>query len=198
MNGRAGRLAALLPASGFARNLKASAPRAAVLMIVVTGLGGCGNDMSDLELYVDEVMTRKAPKIEAPPLIEPYVAVDYTTADARDPFDPSVIETPEEVERTQSNSGVQPPTDRTPEFLESFPLDSLRMVGTLSRGPTLWALVKTPDQTIQRVAQGNYVGQNYGKITQVTEATIDILEIIPNGSGGWEERQGSIALSEQP
>ena len=95
-----------------------------------------------------------------------------------------------------SNPQLSPDPNRTPEFLESFPLDTLRMVGTLSQGEYLWALIRTPDSTIQRVSEGNYMGQNYGKVVQVSDGDIKLTEIVPDGYGGWRERASSVALSE--
>ena len=70
------------------------------------------------------------------------------------------------------------------------------MVGTMSQEKSVWALIKTPDNTIQRVENGNYLGQNNGKIIQVSNDGIELTEIVPDGFGGWQERASSIALSE--
>ena len=70
------------------------------------------------------------------------------------------------------------------------------MVGTLERNGHAWALVRMSDSTIHRVKPGNYIGQNYGKITKITESEVDVTEIVPDGLGGWMERQATLALSE--
>ena len=70
------------------------------------------------------------------------------------------------------------------------------MVGTLKRDETTWALVRTKDKTIYRVKAGNYMGQNHGQITRIDENDIELTEIIPNGQGGYRERQASLALKE--
>lgn len=95
-----------------------------------------------------------------------------------------------------SNNGVKPDFDRPRESLEEFPLDSLRMVGTLEQHESNWALINDTDGTIHRVQAGNYAGQNYGKITRVTEFEVELTEIIPDGIGGWMERPATIAISE--
>jgi type IV pilus assembly protein PilP len=160
-------------------------------------LTGCAGDMHDLEAYVAEVKMRKPPGIEPLPEIKPYEKFEYQAEDLRNPFDPSVIaQQPAAVGNQVSESGISPDPNRTPEFLESFPLDTLRMVGTLEQSGQLWALIKTPDATIQRVAQGNYMGQNNGKITLISEANIKLMEIVPDGFGGWREREGLVALSD--
>lgn len=71
------------------------------------------------------------------------------------------------------------------------------MVGTLSRASATWALIQAPDQTISRVGVGNYIGENYGRVTQVEPSVVQLVELIPNGTGGWMERQASVAIVEQ-
>lgn len=160
-------------------------------------LSGCGRDMQDLEIYVTEIKLRNAPGIEPLPEIKPYEKFEYQAENLRSPFDASVI-----AHRTPTDSGqisqseVSPDPNRSPEFLESFPLDTLRMVGTLEQNGQLWALIKTPDATVQRVAHGGYLGQNNGKIMLISDASIQLMEIVPDGFGGWREREGLVALSE--
>jgi type IV pilus assembly protein PilP len=160
-------------------------------------ISGCGRDMHDLQAYVAEVKLRKAPGIESLPEIKPYEKFEYQAEDLRNPFDASVIahHTPTGQGRLE-HGAISPDPNRSPEFLESFPLDTLRMVGTLEQNGQLWALVKTPDATVQRVAQGDYMGQNNGKITLISDAGIQLMEIIPDGFGGWHERESQVALSQ--
>jgi type IV pilus assembly protein PilP len=158
-------------------------------------LVGCGRDIRDLQAYVAEVKMRKPPGIEPLPEIKPYEMFEYQAEHLRNPFDPSAIAGQPTGEQVAS-SDVSPDPNRTPEFLEGFPLDTLRMVGTLEQSGRLWALIKTPDATIQRVAQGNYMGQNNGKITLISDASIKLMEIVPDGFGGWRERESLVALSE--
>jgi len=95
-----------------------------------------------------------------------------------------------------SGSKVRPDLNRPREPLEEYPLDSLRMVGILELKGTRWALIKTPDETIHRVRVGNYMGQNHGRITRITETQVDLIEIVPDGLGGWMERKAQVALVE--
>ena len=82
-------------------------------------------------------------------------------------------------------------------FLEGFPLDSLRMVGTVEKDKTLWALVKIPEGAVQTVKSGNYLGQNYGKIMNISDVKMDMMETVSNGLGGFEEREISIGLNQE-
>lgn len=180
------------PPSG---GLRASALGATVLVSLL--LVGCGRDMHDLQAYVSEVKLRKPAGIEALPEIKPYEKFEYQAEGLRDPFDASVIaRQPDSAGEQTAQNGLSPDPNRPTEFLESFPLDTLRMVGTLEQSGQLWALIKTPDTTVQRVARGNYLGQNNGLVTSITDANIEITEIIPDGFGGWREREGMVALSE--
>lgn len=158
-------------------------------------LSACAGDMSDLQAYVEEVKARPGRPIEPIPEIRPFEGFAYPGHDTN-PFDPGLVANASVTEAGASDGGVTIDPDRPREYLESFPLDSLRMVGTLERQGRLWGLIRTPDGTIQRVTQGNYMGQNHGKIIQLDETGITLREIIPDGFGGYKERETSVALSE--
>ena len=93
-------------------------------------------------------------------------------------------------------SGPRPDTERSREFLEGFPLDTLGMVGTLYIGDTMYGLVQTADGLIHRVVPGNYMGQNDGRITNISESEITLVEIISDGIGGYIERDAAVGLSD--
>lgn len=161
-------------------------------------ISGCGNDLGDLKNYVDEVKNRKQGGIAPLPEIKYYETYLYPEH-TRDPFDSDIIgnsNSPVQTTTEASASLLNPHINRSPEYLESFPTDTLRMVGTLEQNGSVWALVKTPDDTVQKVRLGNYIGQNYGKITNISEVGVTFTEIIPDGLGGYTERESSIALSE--
>jgi type IV pilus assembly protein PilP len=165
--------------------------------VLAAALSACsGNNTQDLQSYVDEVKSRKAARIEPLPEFTPYETHLYQAAGERDPFTPPVNSAPKSQVAQASGDGISPDFNRAREPLETEPLDSLRMVGTLERKGSSWALVRMSDSTIHRVKPGNYVGQNHGKIVQVTESEIELTEIVPDGLGGWMERQAALALSE--
>ncbi len=167
-----------------------------ILILVVTLFAGCGREMRDLEDYVEEVKSREPPGIDPIPEVKPYQSYKYQANNQRNPFEASIFQAKIVEKIKRPNSSISPDPNRTPEFLENFPLDSLRMVGTLEQRGSLWALIQTPEKTIQRISSGNYVGQNNGKVLEVSDAGIKIEEIVPDGFGGWRKRDGSIALSE--
>lgn len=159
-------------------------------------IAGCsGGDMSDLEAYVAEVKARKSSDIEPIPDIRPYEPYTYRPNDRREPFTPTLPSGERNGEG--STSDIRPDENRPRETLERYPLDSLRMKGTLSVGGTLYALIQDPEGIVHRVTLGNHMGQNYGEITAITPSEIQLLEIVPNGLGGYMKRSADIALSEE-
>ena len=168
-----------------------------LILLFSSLLVSCGREMRDLEDYVEQVKSREPPGIDPIPEVRPYQSYRYQANNLRNPFDASIFQAKiiENIGK-RPNSAVSPDPNRTPEFLENFPLDTLRMVGTMEQRGSLWALIQTPEKTIQRIAAGNYLGQNNGKVLDVSDAGLKIEEIIPDGFGGWRKRDGTIALSE--
>ncbi len=165
-----------------------------IVMFAAVGLAACGGDNDDLDKYVTEVKLRPGGRIDPLPEITPYEIFTYI-ADAEGVRSPFVPDTPQAV-ATGAGRGPRPDTERSPEFLEGFPLDTLRMVGTLYIGESMYGLVQTSDGLIHRVVPGNFMGQNDGRITGITESEIDMVEIISDGIGGYIERDAAIALSD--
>jgi type IV pilus assembly protein PilP len=150
--------------------------------------------MDDLDQYINEVKSRPGGRIEPLPEVKPYEGFTYV-ADAEGVRSPFVPDTPQ-VAAAGPSGGVGPDPDRSPEFLEGFPLDTLSMVGTLYIGETMYGLVQTSDGLIHRVVPGNYLGQNDGRISNINESEIELVEIISDGIGGYIERDAAISLSD--
>lgn len=168
---------------------------AAMGALLVVGLSGCGStDLTDLRQYVAQVKARHPGHIDPLPEIEVYQTHSYSVADLRDPFTKPETRKQEATQQAAASNGITPDFNRPRELLEEYPLDSLRMVGTLERDQTVWGIIKANDGTIHRVVSGNYVGQNHGKIIRISANQIDIREIIPDGAGGWQERSAALAL----
>jgi type IV pilus assembly protein PilP len=160
-------------------------------------LAGCNNEgFSDLQQYVADVKAKPRGTIEPLPEAKPIEPFVFKPEGLRDPFK-SVSES-EEAEDTgiAVGDGIKPDTSRRKEELEVFPLDSLRMVGTVVMKANLWGLVKASDKTIYRVQVGNYMGKNYGKIIRILTDKIELMEIVPDKPGTWREQQTSLALTE--
>ncbi len=156
-------------------------------------LSGCERDMSDLERFVEQTKQKHRGFVKPLPEFEPYRSFTYDPEVLRDPF---VVE--QSIEQALARgSGPQPDANRRKEPLEAFPLDSLQMVGVLQQNTNMWALVSDPDGTIHRVQQGNYLGENDGRITAISESKIDIRELVKDGLGNWMAREASLGLSSE-
>ena len=163
------------------------------LAAVAAVLTGCGGDMDDLRAYVDEVKARPGGRIEPLPQIRPAPTFAYEAASRRSPFVP---DTPQVTVSANPDAVQGPDPNRPREFLEQFPLDTLRMVGTLNTLGSTFGLVQTSDGLIHRVTVGNHMGQNYGRITTISDSEIELVEIIADGIGGYLERPAAVALSD--
>ena len=155
--------------------------------------GGCSDEPhGDLRQFVKD--SENLPHGRIPPLPEakPYEPYTYNAHDLTDPFKPRKIEPPK-----GSGGGSAPDLNRRREPLEAYPLESLRMVGTLEQKKQTFALVRAPDNTLYRVRAGNYLGQNFGRIVGVSESAIKLKEIVQDSSGNWEEKDQALLLQEE-
>ncbi len=163
----------------------------AMLLGVVVGLAlplaGCGGEQSNLQAWVAHVKARRGGKILSMPKPQLYVAYIYQAGNLRSPFLPA----------SKPRSGVRPNLYRTKEFLEQFPLDSLKLVGEISMGGTVYALIQDPQGLVHHVTKGDYMGQNNGRITAILPNEIRLTEIVPGGNGGWLKRPASLSLPQQ-
>ena len=174
-----------------ASNLKGLA---LIVLLAGFGLAGCGGDMDDLDRYINEVKSRPGGRIEPLPEITPYEVFTYV-ADRENFRSPFVPDSPQAA-AGGPGSLTRPDLDRSREFLEQYPLDTLRMVGTLALGETNYGLIQTSDGLIHRVVPGNYLGQNDGRIVSVDESAIQLVEIISDGIGGYLERDAAVGLAD--
>ncbi|MBK1722115.1 pilus assembly protein PilP [Thiocystis violacea] len=158
-------------------------------------LVGCGGDkMGELQAYVQSVLARPPGPIEPLPEIKPVDTFVYEPGDRRDPFVPDAQSEPEE--EIAEAGGLAPDPNRRKEELESSPLDSLRMVGTLDLGNERWGLIRTKEGILHRVRVGNYLGQNNGQIISIGNDAIQLTEIVSDAPGQWRERAATLALTQ--
>ena len=158
-------------------------------------LAGCsGGDMSDLDAFMAEKRTRPGGIIAPIPTFKAYEAFAYSATTLRSPFD-RPIEV-REIAQLQAIAAIKPDENRAKEFLEQYTFDSLRMVGTLERDSTQWTLIKDPDGGVHRVKTGNFMGRHHGKIVEMADTYVSVVEIVSDGtSDGWVERPRTIKLS---
>jgi len=156
---------------------------------MVLVLAACsGESHQDLRAWMTEQGKGAKGKLDPLPQMRPYEPFAYNAFDLPDPFKPRKIEP------TKGASKLAPDLTRRKEPLESYPLESLNMVGTLEKGKTVYALVRTPDRDLYQVRQGNYVGQNYGVVIGVSDSEIRLKELVQDGAGDWTERSSTLQL----
>jgi type IV pilus assembly protein PilP len=163
-----------------------------LLTLFLTGCGG--DDFSDLQAYVTEVKSRNKGSIEPLPVVKTVEPFVFQAGQIRDPFT-KAQKSDENVDMAPSN-GIRPDLARPKEELESYELDTLRMVGTVQMKGGQWGLVKASDGTIHRVRTGNYMGRNYGKVVQIKPDRIDLTEVVPDRPGSWQERPAALEMGD--
>ena len=162
-----------------------------ILTMLILGLSGCGGSgMEDLEKFVAEAGRDTQGKIEPLPQVRAYEPFAYDAFDLPDPFKPRKLA------MGGGGGGLQPDLLRPKEPLEAFSLETLKMVGALEKKNLIHAVIQTPEKAIYHVHKGNYVGQNFGMITQITESSVLLREIIQDSAGDWSERTSTLTLQE--
>lgn len=154
------------------------------------GIAGCSQDNADLYRFIEDTKAKHVGSVKPLPQFEPYRNFSYEASDLRDPFESAFDLDSGPV----SESNIKRNESRPREVLEGYPLDTLRMVGILVQNEQTWGLVKDPTNVVHRVQTGNHVGQNEGQIIAVSEQKINVIEIIPDGLGGYIEREAALAI----
>jgi len=149
-------------------------------------LGGCGGGTAELKKELEEHRKRAGAHVEPLPQVKTYESFQYDPSGLRSPFQPSVSTT------ATATAGPRPDTHRSREFLENYPLDTLKLVGTIRMAGHTYGLIQTKDGLVHRVLPGNHVGQNDGRITAITDSRISVTELVPDGAGGYVERTAAI------
>lgn len=168
--------------------------RILISLLGCLALVACGGEQhSDLKQFVKD--SDNLPRDRIPPLpeVQPYEPFSYNAFNLTDPFRPRKIEPP----KTAGAGGIQPDFNRRREPLEAYPLENLKMVGTLQQKKDIYALIKTPDSNLFRVKPGNHLGQNFGRITAISESTIKLKEIVQDSGGIWEEKEQMLLLQDE-
>jgi type IV pilus assembly protein PilP len=151
-------------------------------------LTACSSADDDLSRFIEDTKKQPGGRVEPLPEVKPYETFAYSANTMRSPFLPSAP--------GGATQNVRPDSKRNREFLEQFSLDTLKMVGTLKLSGQTFGLVQTKDGLVHRVAPGNHLGQNDGKVTDVSSSKISLIEIVPDGLGGYIERPAALALNE--
>ncbi len=163
-------------------------------------LSACSSNTGydDLDRFMKETDSKPRGRVEPLPEVQVYRAFTYSAANRRSPFLPPEEVVVSEVKVAEDQSNVKPDFDRPKEVLEFYNLGSLRMVGTLQRNEqdTLWALISDNEGGVHMVKAGQYMGKNHGQVVTIEPGRIELVEIVPNGTGGWLEKPRTISLED--
>ena len=171
--------------------LRAAAIAAALLLTACTG-----EEFGDLKAELNEKSKDFRGRVDPLPQVKPYEPVPYTAEAMIDPFRPDRIDVAGAPRAPRSDvSKLAPDLNRPKEPLEAFPLESLQMLGTISQNRETFALVKA-GPNLYRVRKGNYLGLNFGVVTGIDEAQINLKELVQDGQGEWVERASALQLLE--
>lgn len=169
--------------------------RAGMALAALSLLAGCAGENDELQAWMDQQKREVRPSVQ--PLVPPkqFSPQVYLAADGVEPFALQKLTVALKQEAKQPNSALAAELNRRKEPLEAYPLDSMTMVGSVNRKGTLYALIKV-DNLLYQVKPGDYLGQNYGKVTSITETEIALREIVQDAAGEWIERQSNLQLQE--
>ena len=169
--------------------------RSLSLLVLLPWLVSCGDSgFSDLDVFMAEKRARPGGVIEPIPTFKAYEAFAYAATTLRSPFDRPVDI--RQLAALSSRAALRPDNNRPKEYLERFTLDSLLMVGSLERAGEDWTLIRDPDGGIHRVQVGNCLGRDHGRIAEMGDTFVAVIEIVPDGTeDGWVERPRTIELS---
>lgn len=152
----------------------------------------CGDGMGDdLDEFIRDAGKGMEARVDDLPEVKPYSAFVFNAdASLSDPFRSRKA-------KASSAGSLQPNLNRPRESLEAFPLESLKYVGLLSKKKLTYALIETPDKSVQQVRVGSYLGQNFGVVTSITESNIALKEIVQDDlTGDWVERTADVAVQQ--
>jgi type IV pilus assembly protein PilP len=170
--------------------------RLAALLGMTLMLAACGANHEELQQWMEQQRREVRPNVtplQPPKKFDPQ---PYASAQAVEPFSSQKLTVAIKQESRQPNSLLSGELNRRKEPLEAYPLDNMRMVGSLAKGGQPFALLKV-DNLLYQVKVGDYLGQNYGRITKIAETEIALREIVQDAAGEWIERVGSLQLQEK-
>jgi type IV pilus assembly protein PilP len=165
------------------------------IALACLALTACGGEQhSDLRQFVKESDNMPRGRIEPLPEVKPYEPFEYAAFDLIDPFVARDIPTAKPPRPDPKDPRLDPARRKGP--LEAFPLENLKMVGTLQQKKDIFALIKTPDNNLYRVKSGDFIGQNFGRIVDINESALKLKELIQDSGNEWKEEERTLLLQE--
>ena len=183
------------PSFGRPARRRAAPLRAACTLALLALLAGCSGDQDELLQWIDQQRQSARPAVQ--PLQPPsrFDPQPYESAQAPDPFSSQKMAVAMKQEARQPSSLLAAEMTRRREPLEAYPLDAMAMVGSLNRGGQAYALLRV-ENLLYQVRVGEYLGQNFGRITRIGETEIALREVVQDASGDWVERAVTLVLQE--
>lgn len=164
------------------------------IALTCLALASCGGEQhSDLRQFVKESDNMPRGRIPPLPEVKPYEPFEYAAFNLIDPFVPRKIEAPK---MSNVPGALQPPANHRKGPLEAFPLENLKMVGTLQQKKSFYAIIKSPDNNLHRVTTGDFMGQNFGRITDINESALKLKELVQDSGNEWKEEERTLLLQE--
>lgn len=160
-----------------------------IFLALLTGCGG--DDHADLRQFMESTGKDSTEKLEPLPSLKPADTFSYDPGASPDPFKPRNLRP-----ARPGGGGLQPDFARPKEPLEAYPMEGLRMVGTLMKGKERQAIIRTPENTLYRVRKGDRIGQNFGVITGISDTETTVKETIQDSAGDWTDSNTSLTLQE--
>lgn len=169
----------------------------AVLLLVVSMVAACSSSgrYADIDAFIEDINTQPKGQIAPLPEFQPYQPFAYSSSNRRSPFEPPVI-VPIKSKEQIKNLDVKPPANHVRQYLERFNMASLNMVGTLAQNEATWALIEDSEGGVHRVQVGDFLGTNWGRINDISDSRVDVIEIVGDGAAGWLERPRSLELAQ--
>ncbi|MYM21260.1 pilus assembly protein PilP [Duganella sp. FT135W] len=164
---------------------------------LLASLAGCGeSDVQEVRTWMKQVDAQT--KVQVPPLAEPktFIPFAYARKDELDPFNPNkLLAELAKLAAAGGHNGIKPDTERRKELLETFPLDTIKMVGTIEKKGVIYAVLQV-DRAVHQVVVGQHLGQNFGRITSIDDSAVSLKEIVQDATGDWVERVSKLELQE--
>lgn len=176
--------------------IRVNAARSVVLAMLAAALAGCGGEQEELQQWMEQQRREAKPSVEPLSAPKKFTPQAYLALTGVEPFSTQKLTVALKQETRQPNSLMAAEINRRKEPLEAYPLDSMTMVGSVIKAGRPYALVKV-DNLLYQVKAGDYLGQNYGRITKISETDVALREIVQDAAGEWIERPGALQLQEK-
>ena len=169
----------------------------AIAIAAASVLSGCGDGgVQEVKQWMEEVRSQTPVSVQKLPAPKTFTPFTYTGKNEPDPYSPAKLSAALAKLQGNSSSAIRPDLNRRKDPLENYPLDTIKMVGTLQKPGLSYALLQV-EKSVFQAKVGNYIGQNFGMITRITDTEVELKEIVRDAAGEWTERKAKLELQEK-